>query len=206
MDRTQLGRLTAFAERRRGVQHELEQQLETETERLMKVSGRLCDLDHARDFVNTVLLVTQGRVKGFIEDVVTLALSSVYGDEYQFRLEYSVKRNQPEARPVILKDGDEFDPRSDVGGGVVDVASLGLRLVAWAMQSPQSAAVLILDEPAKFVSGDKVGRVGTMIHEVSRLLSIQVIMVSHEEELIETADRSFRVIQSAGVSRVERVS
>lgn len=198
---------TKFLAGKRAVQAELQDGLVKAQTGLDIARAAFEDTTAARDVVNAVLVLTQGTVKGFIEEIVTLALSAVYGGEYRFRLDYSVRRNQTEAKPVVLKisedEEDEFDPRDELGGGVVDVISLGLRLAAWAMGQEGSVPVFVLDEPAKFVSPDRLQRVAEMLGEVSRVLGLQIIMVSHDEALIDYADRAFRVTQTDGISRVE---
>jgi len=163
-------------------------------------------LTKARDIVNLVLAATQQAASSFVGDVVSLALSFVYGEDYQFKLDYSIKRNQSEARPVVVISGEEFSPRDELGGGVIDVASLGLRLACWAIdESARNSTVFVLDEPAKFVSADRVDLVGEVLRELSQTLGIQIIMVSHSDELIDVADRAFRVTKDGGTSRVERI-
>jgi len=44
-----------------------------------------------------------------------------------------------------------------------------------------------------------------MVQQISSKLGLQIIMVTHAEELIENADRTFRVIIKKGVSQVEQV-
>ncbi|KKN89679.1 hypothetical protein LCGC14_0235250 [marine sediment metagenome] len=155
----------------------------------------------ARDIVNSVLVLTQEKVCTFVEDVVSLALSVVYGDEYKFELEFDVKRNQSEATPWILKDGDRFSPREEVGGGVLDVTSLSLRFAFWSLMVPKPAPVFILDEPGRFLSRDKQGQFGRMLKELSEMLGVQIIMVSHSTDIIEQADKAYEVVQENGVSK-----
>jgi DNA repair exonuclease SbcCD ATPase subunit len=156
----------------------------------------------AREVVNAVQLLTQESVKDFIEELVSLALSSVYGDEYAFVVEYEVKRNKSEASCYVVKGGERMDPKDEVGGGVLDVASFGLRLVLWAMSSPRSAPVMIFDEPFKYVSRDRIDKAAEMVREISTMLGIQMVMVTHDTVLAELADRAWRVHQENGVSIV----
>ena len=162
--------------------------------------------ESARDVVSEVLVLTQRQVKGYLEEVVSLALSAVYGDDHGLELEFGVKRNQSEVTPWVVRGGDRFSTRDEVGGGVLDVASLGMRLGMYALSQPRPAPLLVLDEPAKFLSRDRQAAFGRMIREMSRRLGIQVILVSHSEAIIDQADRAYRVVQEDGVSRAEVVS
>ncbi len=162
-------------------------------------------LGRAREIVSEVLMATQETVSAFIEEVVSLALSTVYGNEYSFEFEHGVKRNQSETTPWIVKGGDRFSPREEVGGGVLDVCSLALRLAVWALKRPRSASVFVLDEPGRFLSRDKQGAFGRMLREVSKLLGVQILMVSHSTDIIEHADRAYEIVQMNGISEVREI-
>ncbi len=45
-----------------------------------------------------------------------------------------------------------------------------------------------------------------MLKEIATRLGLQIILVTHEEDLLECADRTFRVTQSKRRSEVEVVS
>jgi len=182
----------------------LQDELDRLASNLVGIRKDKADLEKARDIANTVLLLTQEQVKAYVDEIVTLALSSVYPG-YSFELEYTIKRNQSEATPWIIKDGDRFSPREEVGGGVLDIASLGMRLAMWSLMEPKPAPIFILDEPAKFVSRDRQADFGSMLHEISKMLGVQIIMVSHSTDIIEQADMAYEVIQNKGVSKVTKV-
>ena len=150
-------------------------------------------IEQARDIVNIVLQNTQQQIKSFIEEVVTLALSAVYGDEYAFELEYIVKRNQSEANLWIVRNGIRFSPKEEVGGGINDVTSFALRLANWALMSPRPAGVFILDEPTKFLSVDLQPRFGELLKEVKNLLDVQIIISTHSEQLVIEGDKKYGV-------------
>jgi DNA repair exonuclease SbcCD ATPase subunit len=165
----------------------------------------VADVESAREVVNTVLVLTQEKVKGFVEEVVSLALSVVYGDEYGFELEFGIKRNQSECTPWIIKGKDRLCPKTDVGGGVCDIASFALRMAIWALTTPKPANVFILDEPGRFLSQDKQPLFGQMVKEISELLGVQIILVSHSSSIIDCADKAYEVSQKKGISEVKEI-
>lgn len=194
-----------FLTRRQAERGRVEDESHAARTRERKERDRAVVLESARDVVNAVLLVTQEQVRQHVEDICTLALSLVYGDDYAFELSYEVKRNQTEITPWIVHGGQRVSPRDSVGGGVVDVCSLALRLAMWSMMEPQPAPVFILDEPGRFVSRDKQPLFGAMLKQLAELLGIQIIMVSHASCIMDQADVAYEVTQNGGVSRVERV-
>lgn len=133
---------------------------------------------------------TQKELKKYIEETTTLALQSVYGDDYEFTIEFDYsKRDQVEIYFFIRHLGIKLEPRKDTcGGGVIDVCSFALRMICLTLEEPDVAAVLILDEPFKNVSAKFIPLVGQMIVDTADLLKLQIIMVTHIEGFIETAD------------------
>jgi len=133
---------------------------------------------------------TQKELKKYIEETTTMALQTVYGDDYEFLIEFDyTKRDQIEIRFFIKHLGIKLEPRKDTcGGGVIDVCSFALRMICLTLEEPDVAAVLILDEPFKNVSAKYVPLVGQTIVDIADLLNLQIIMVTHIEGFIETAN------------------
>jgi len=71
------------------------------------------------------------------------------------------------------------------------------------MRRPSSRNTFALDEPFRFVSRNLQPQASLMLREISQKVGLQVVMVSHSEDLIESADRVFRVSLRKGVSVVE---
>jgi DNA repair exonuclease SbcCD ATPase subunit len=84
----------------------------------------------------------------------------------------------------------------------VDVASFALRLALRTMRRPKSRATIILDEPFKFVSKDLQPRVADMLRDLSDRLRVQFIIVTHEETLVDAANKVFRVRKNGPMSKV----
>ena len=159
--------------------------------------------ERARDLLVQVLLTTQGQVKSFVEEVVTLALSTIYGPDYGFELEYETRRNQVEATPWIVIGDERTSPRDEVGGGVLDVTSLALRLALWAMAEPRTAPTFLLDEPSKFLSDDLQADFGRMLAELADMLGAQFVVVTHSPAVAESAGAVYTVtLGPDGVSGV----
>lgn len=187
----------------RGKQKLLSDQKKWHETMMDSTNAQIAFLTEARQTVNNVMLATQISLSSFIEEVVTLALKTVFGSEYGFKVQYEVKRNKSEAYLYISKNNELFNAEDSCGGGIIDVASFGLRAALFALADPKPEPVLILDEPGKYISrGTCISQFGKMLKEVSDLLKIQIIMVSHDQSLIETADRAFQVTQTNGISEV----
>jgi DNA repair exonuclease SbcCD ATPase subunit len=147
-------------------------------------------LQQAKAVIIQVGESTQQEIKHYIEETVTLALQSVYGEDYEFIIEFNyTKREQFEIYFYVVHLGIKLEPRKDTcGGGVIDICSFALRMVCLTLEQPNIASVLILDEPFKNVSAMFIPAVGQMVVDVADLLNLQIIMVTHVDGFIETAN------------------
>lgn len=166
-----------------------------------KYEKLLVATEQAQALIQTVAKETQETLVFQINDVVNTALNTCFPDEYEFKAEFEIKRNKTEAKLVFLKNGFEIDPLQASGGGVVDVASLGLRVAAWSLSNNDN--VLLIDEGFKFLSRDLQPRMAEILQEISKKLNLQIIQVSHSPDLIENSDKIFVVKKVKEVSVIE---
>ena len=119
------------------------------------ISSHLQDLHEARSIVNSVGILAQDGVKDVIEDLVTKALRTVFGEDYSFVIKNEVVRNKPETFLYIKVNEDEFLTKDDLeGGGALDIVSFVLRVVLWAFEENRTRNTIVLDEPGKNISKD----------------------------------------------------
>src|SRR3990167_2111855 len=164
------------------------------------------NLQKARVLVAEAGKYTQTYLKDYIESMVTTALQAVFEEEdYQFIIDFDIKRNKPEAKISLRIRGDEVDPNNSVGGGVLDIASFALRVVLYSIQNPKTDNVIILDEPLRFLHG-KIENAMKMIKDLSKKLNIQFIIVSQIPEISECADKVFLVTHNSKHSIVEEAN
>lgn len=163
------------------------------------------NLQKARIIIAEAGKFTQSYLKDYIENMVTSALQAVFEEEYQFIIDFDIKRNKPEAKILLKIHGEEVDPKDSVGGGVLDVASFALRIVLYSIQNPKSNNVIILDEPLKFLHG-KMENAMKMIKDLSKKLGIQFIIVSQIPEIAEQGDKVFEVSLNGNYSIIKEVN
>jgi DNA repair exonuclease SbcCD ATPase subunit len=113
--------------------------------------------------------------------LVTNCLQSVFGEIYEFAINFTESRGKTDAKIVFKKDGMEVNPLKSCGGGVVDVAAFALRL-AFVSTQPKIRRVIIADEPFRFVSQKYRQAVADMMVELSSKLDVQIIQITHIEE------------------------
>lgn len=147
---------------------------------------------------------TQEQLRFHIQDLVQTALDSVFPGKYTFRVDFELKRGRTEALLYLDKDGTKMNPMDSNGGGVVDIISLALRLSAWSIA--RTAPIMLLDEPFKFLSAKYRPLMGEMLAGVSARLGLQIIMVTHDPDMVEIADKVFRIDQKNRKSFISEVT
>jgi len=162
------------------------------------------DLNKAKDVMNAVGILAQQEVKTVIEDLVTNAMQSVFGPEYEFKIEDEIKHGKPESYLYIVKNGKRRSLKDESGGTVAVLVAFVLRVVLWAISSNKTRNTLILDEPLKDASADKMEFFGEMIKKLSNMLGIQFIIITHEDEITKSSDTVFVVKQTNEISYVEK--
>ncbi len=158
--------------------------------------------EKAQVIIQLIAQQTQQELEIKISDIVSLALDTIFDEDYKFKINFIVKRNKTECELLFEKDGDLMNPLTDDAGGAVDIASFALRIALWTLQAPRSRSTIVLDEPFKFLSKDLLPRASELIKELSDKLSLQFLIVTHLDELTENADRVFKVSMKKGVSGV----
>lgn len=200
----ELNQLSDELQRAAGRRDQLRSQITSTTSELERLTQEQEDIVRALEIIQTVAKLTQRQLEIHISELVSLALEAVFPNPYRLVLKFESRRNRSEADLLLQDaDGNLLSPMDSVGGGVVDVAALALRIALWSLKRPRPRAVMIMDEPLRFLSADLQGRASLMLKEISEKLGIQFIIVTHEDNLLEAADKVFQVGIKGGVSHVE---
>ncbi len=183
----------------------LTKSIESKTEKLNTLNRELTHANKAHMIIQHVAQQTQKELQFYITDIVSLALAAVFPDPYKFELEFVTKSNKTAAHFWFEKDGDKYTPGSSTGGGPLDIAAFALRTSLWSLVTPRLRNILILDEPFRFLSKDLQPLASEMLKMISSKLGLQIIMVSHNEDLIEGADKVFKTCFRKGVTTIKEV-
>lgn len=153
--------------------------------RAAESQNRLAGTEAVYALVKATAIHNQTQCQTRISSIVTRCLEAVFPENrYTFTLVFEEKRNQTEARCILKdRDGNEFDPLTENGGGVVDIVTFGLRVACLMLTKPRPDKILILDEPFRFLSIQYREPVARFLEQLSRELGLQFIMVTHLSEL-----------------------
>jgi DNA repair exonuclease SbcCD ATPase subunit len=205
-----LDRVKAVYHWQRGEESKLLQEKESWEKRLAEVKDSVECLEKVRLLLQEAASHAREQGRKQVEFMVTQALQFAFGSDLEFKVVVEEKRDRPEAEFYVCSNygGDarvETPPQDARGGGVVDVISLALRLALLEAFRPPMGGPVILDEPAKHVSEEFSPQVAQFLKSFSQSLGRQVIMVSHNQHLADSADVAYLVEMSQGRSSVRRV-
>ena len=168
-------------------------------------SDDLSALDEALDVLNVVGILVQQEFQEVVELLVTDCLKFVFGDSHSFELDSTISRNQPEVHMFIVIDGERFSPKDDeLSGGQADVVSFALRIILWAIQYDRTRPTLVFDEPFRCLHGtENASSIREMIQYLSKMMELQFIIITQDEELTNAADMAFLIRKERGISKIE---
>jgi DNA repair exonuclease SbcCD ATPase subunit len=191
-------------EREKGYLDTLIKRQNTYQQNLALVDKQLIDAEEALAFIQQVAKATQGQVKVHIEDIITMALDTIMDDPYKLELDFVLRRNKTECDIYFVRNGKRIKPIDESGGGAVDIASFASRIALWSLGSSDN--VLVFDEPFKFVSKQYQSKVAELLTKLSDKLGLQIIMVSHNDNYIQQADKIIEVYKDKDTSKIKEIS
>ncbi len=159
--------------------------------------------EEAQTIIRQVAIETQEQVRHHISDLVTVAISSIMPKKfaYSFHMKLSEKRGGVECE-FELRKGKSIREIFSVGGGIVDIVSMALRVSVWSLTNLRP--VLVLDEPLKALSPSFRSDASLFLKELSNELGLQIIMVTHSSELIEASDKVIPILSDGEQSKIRR--
>lgn len=143
--------------------------------------------------VEGVLTELAKRGEAKLEQLVVSGLAAVYGPSYKF------KRS---GKNLLVDNGVVEVEISERGGGITDVVSLLLRVLAMVQGKGGSIRTLILDEPLKSVDAETARKMSKFLRLLTDRLGVNVLMVTHRMELTEAATEIYEVTQEAGSTKL----
>jgi DNA repair exonuclease SbcCD ATPase subunit len=186
----------------RATQEYLSEKLSNEEKSLISLKRNADDLLEVRSLFQKAAQDTQQKLEFHISNLVSTALAAIWDDPYTFQLEFVQKRNKTEAELWFIRNGEKMKPIDASGGGAVDIASFALRTAFWSL-TKKTRPLFVIDEPFRNLSSDLQSRALDMLQMLSKNLGLQLIIVSHIDQLILNADKEFKVSLNRGRSEVK---
>lgn len=155
-------------------------QIEQEKAKLKEAKKAVEDTITAQKALQELAQRVQQKAHKQISKVVSRCLSAVFHEPYELRIEFEQKRGKTEARFTYLRNGHKVDPQVD-SGGVMEVASLALRLAALVLEVPSARRLLVLDEAFGALDRENAPRVAALLEALAEDLDVQIILSTHSE-------------------------
>lgn len=165
------------------------------------------DLDRVTGLLNSLGEERQLKAQSSIEELVTRGLRMIFDDSLSFHIVQST-RGKTAAVDFVVRttlgaqviDTPIMDAR---GGGLAAVVGFLMRLVVMLLgRDPGDSNLLVLDETFAHVSAEYLDGVGQFLREVVDRTGVQIVMVTHQPQLEEYADRVYYFSVQGGQTAV----
>jgi DNA repair ATPase RecN len=168
-------------------------------------------LEEVRVFLQTLAKVARIEMMAGLQTAGTMGLQFVFGPDLSFEIEVDTKRNNTAIEfYVVDKSGEVLirkKPEDNMGGGVVDSLAIGMRYGMLKVRKLRPIGPMLLDEPAKMVSGDLVSNISDLIKKCTVIFQKQTILVTHHVQLMDVAHTIYfqrkKGVTTINVTRLE---
>ena len=198
-----------YASQQRAILNEKETRLRTQSARIQELKKRTEVLGQCKELLERCNIASRDFIKTEVEQLTTQALRATLDDpDICFAINFEIKRNQVEAEFILTKGTDQKPLEEDImrsrGGGIADIISFALKIIT--LELLKIPGPLILDEPGKMISEHYIDNFGKFVSQVSQTFGRQVIIVTHNNRLMQFASNVIEVTQTKGVAKVKQES
>lgn len=178
---------------------------------ITSLQDEISTLEKSGIVLNSLGEQRQIKAQTVIEGLVTRGLQQIFDDTLSFHIIQTTKAKSASVEFLVrttLADGGVVDtPVMDArGGGLAATIGFLLRVVILLLRNGKDLDnILILDETFAHVSAEYLDGVGEFLREIREKTGIQIVMVTHQPEFMEYADKVYRFTTSNGRTVVEDV-
>jgi len=169
------------------------------------ITSELSLITNTVQFLFSFSEYTRTSVKAKIESIANMALKTVFPDkEIIFKLIPNKNKRGLYYVPYVETNGVITPLDDSKGGGVLDIISICLRISYLCIFKGQIEQVLILDEPFKNIDAIRREFAIKWLKTISIEMGLQFIIVTHIEQLMESADKNY-VFELRGDTTIAKV-
>ena len=158
-------------------------------------------IDTKQVLIDSVKIINS-HFKKKIETITSQVVKRVFKRDIKIEVNFETKSYGVEANIKVIENNIELDPMDDMGGSIIEVISLIIRLVLREISSERLRKTIILDEPFNW-AGDLIILIGQIIKEFSK--DIQFIILTHDDRLEDIADRIYQIERQDFMSKIIRI-
>ena len=148
------------------------------------------ELEQASKILQTLSASQKLRACELLEGLCTSAIQYSFSPDHEIKvsIKETGKRSVIDVKIMNTLTGYEEDIMDQNGGGVVDIVSTALRLIALQTYEPVIDGPIILDEPTKMVSSEYIPTLAEFLKSAGNDFGRQIILITHNEYLASIAD------------------
>lgn len=160
-------------------------------------------LDKTAMLLNSLGEERQQEAQLMIEGLVTRGLQEIFDESLSLVISTSVKGKTTTTEFLVRTElGDHNSFETSVldarGGGLVAVVAFLLRVTILLLTHPEGRRFMVIDESFAHVSADRLPFVSSFLKDLVDETGLQLLLVTHQEELLEQADSVLRFSQKDG--------
>lgn len=184
--------LTSDLERERGVVQAVFERGQKAAQLAEQAQQQATVFEQASMFLGQFADARQAQVIETIQNITSMGLSQIFDEPMELKIEQVVRARRVEM-DIKVRTGNLETPILEArGGGLAAVAGFLLR-VSVLLLTPGARKLIILDEVFAMLSEDYLERTAYFLKELCDKTGLQLILVTHQTEFAEAADRVIRI-------------
>lgn len=165
------------------------------------------ELEQASKILQVLSASQKQKACELLEGLCTSAIQYSFSPDHEIKvsIKETGKKSIIDVKIMNTKTGFEEDIMDQNGGGVVDIVSTALRLIALQTYEPYIDGPIILDEPTKMVSSEYIPTLAEFLKSAGKDFDRQIILITHNEYLASIADEIISFSKNhEGESEIDR--
>lgn len=183
-----------------------EAELKGTTSKLRRINRESTFSRQAQQIIRKAAIDTQEQIRFHLSALVTSAIKGIVPPRYwyDFSVSFLEQRGGVECEFSLRRGEGKERGVFDVGGGISDIISCALQISVLMLTNNRRA--LIIDEPFRNLYRPWHKAAALFLKKVCEETGLQIIAVTHNEEIIDVAHSVFKVTSDGIKSTVEQSS
>ncbi len=177
----------------KGTINHLQDEVETMTEsiRFKRFENEVGE--EVLDLLQKYAALKESEIEVKIDNVISRGLRAILPDEdFTSKIDFDIKRGQAVAETKLIMEGMKVNIENADSGGVANVVGFLYQLLVLAQKKPRQRQLMVADEPFKNLSKEYLEATGEFMRTLADRLDIQIVLITHQEELTDVGDRVYR--------------
>lgn len=188
------------ASRMRGARDEVQARLASATTALEFAQSEADELEQVTNLLQGLEAAWQKNFQKSVARVISRGLTLVFEETMELKIIPKVRNDITTVDFKIVQgegaDAIETDILGAKGGTVIALVNVLVRALLILSARPALRRIMILDEPFGLADDQYIPAFGALLRELCDKLHFQIIIVSHEEALVDIADMAYEVYKT----------